>query len=112
MNNMSATDSKGSGGVSAFASEQANPQDLRAATLALSSRFAILELLAASEGAATFLARDKRAEPAALDQLVKLKVVSEHALRDRRKLELFYLEARAAAKLSHKNIIKAGEPEQ
>src|ERR1044072_9529860 len=111
MNNISATDSKGSG-VSAFATERANAQDLRAITLALSSRFTILELLAASEGAATFLAQDNRAGPAALDHLVKLKVVSEQALQDRKKLELFYIEARAAAKLSHKNIIKAGEPEQ
>jgi hypothetical protein len=112
MNNISATDSKGTGAVSTFAKEQANPQDLRAITLALSSRFTILELLAESEGAAIFLAQDKRAEPVGLDRLVKLKVVSGRDLIDRRKLELFYLESRAAASLSHKNIIKAGEPGQ
>jgi serine/threonine protein kinase len=39
--------------------------------------------------------------------MVVLRVLCEHLARDTRQIELFYLEAEAAAKLNHKNIVRA-----
>ena len=110
MNNMSLTESKGS--ATAFAKETPNLWDLQSISSVLYPRFTILDLLDESEDGAIFLAQDERARSEGRDLLVKLKVLSEQARLDRKKLELFYLETRAAAKLSHKNIIKTWEAEQ
>src|ERR1044072_4024930 len=110
MNNMSLTESKGS--ATAFAKETPNQWDLQSISSVLYPRFTILDLLDESEDGAIFLAQDERARSEGSDLLVKLKVLSEQAGLDRKKLELFYLEAGAAAKLSHKNIIKTWEAEQ
>jgi serine/threonine protein kinase len=110
MNNMSLSESKGS--ATAFAKETPNQWDLRSISSVLYPRFTILDLLDESEDGAIFLAQDERARSEGLDILVKLKVLSEQARLDRKKLELFYLEAGAAAKLSHKNIIKTWKAEQ
>ena len=107
---MSLIESKGS--ATAFAKETSNLWDLQSISSVLHPRFTLLELLDESDDSAIFLARDERAKSEGLDLLVKLKVLSEQARLDRKKLELFYLEARAAAKLSHKNIIKTWEAEQ
>lgn len=109
MNNMSLIESKAS--ATAFAKETPNPWDLQSISSALHPRFTILELLDESEDSAIFLARDETARSSGNDLLVKLKVLSEQARLDRKKLDLFYLETRAAAKLSHKNILKTWEAE-
>lgn len=90
-------------------------------TQVLSERFEILETIAQSEIHSIYLARDLRhsdfdshsdfdAEDGS--GLVRLKVLSESSAGDERQVKLFHLEARAAAKLSHENIIKTGEAEQ
>ncbi|HEX8183247.1 MAG TPA: TonB family protein, partial [Blastocatellia bacterium] len=82
---------------------------------ALSERFTILKTVTESENHALYLARDL-SNSAPGDQnsesLVMLKVLSEAASDSERLVSLFHLEARAAAKLSHKNIIKTAEAEQ
>ena len=110
MNNMSLIESKAS--ATAFAKEESNLRDLQSISSVLYPRFTVLELLDESETSAVFLAQDERARAEGRDLLVKLKVLSEQARLDRKKLELFYLEASAAAKLSHRNIIKTSEAEQ
>jgi serine/threonine protein kinase len=112
MNNISLSELKGSATASAFTQDQPNLWDLQSIARLLHPRFTVLELIEESEDGAIFLAQDERARSAGLNPLVKLKVISEQAALDRKKLELFYLEARAAAKLSHKNIIKTWEAEQ
>ncbi|MGA9771634.1 MAG: serine/threonine-protein kinase [Blastocatellia bacterium] len=97
--------------ASAFAKERSNLWDLQSISSLLYPKFTILELLDESADSAIFLAQDHRAESEGLDLFVKLKVLSEPARLDRKRLELFYLETRAAAKLSHKNIIKTSEAE-
>src|SRR5215212_140760 len=85
------------------------------AVAALSGAFEILEAVAESESHVLYLARDlAHPEAAAQDRssLVRLKVLSESAARDDRQVNLFQLEARAAARLSHENIIKAREAEE
>jgi TonB family protein len=82
---------------------------------ALSERFEILETIAESENHALYLARDlTRSEPAAQDHsdLVRLKALRTSAANDDRQVNLFRLEARAAARLAHENIIKADEAEE
>lgn len=76
----------------------------------LSSRFDSLRLIGGYGNATFYLARDRRANTQ--DGMVKLKVFSGHAESDSRQLELFRLEARAAAKLSHRNIIETSLPEE
>jgi TonB family protein len=88
----------------------------------LSERFTILETISESENHILYLARDlnlaRDLDPARdlgdsqpEDQLVRVKVLRESAANDERQLSLFRLEALAAAKLSHKNIVKAAEAE-
>jgi TonB family protein len=82
---------------------------------ALSERYEILKTIAESENHVFYLARDLTiSEPAAEDRssLVRLKVLRASAAGDDRQVNLFHLEARAAAKLSHENIIKADEAEE
>jgi serine/threonine protein kinase len=76
----------------------------------LSSRFDSLRLIGECGGAAFYLARERRAN--AHDGLIRLKVFSGNAESDSRQLELFRLEATAAAKLSHRNIVKTGLPKE
>jgi serine/threonine protein kinase len=77
----------------------------------LSGRFEPLKQIGGYGKAAFYLVRDRRADAAA-DEVVKLKVFTGHTESDARLLELFRLEARAAARLSHPNIIKASSPEE
>jgi serine/threonine protein kinase len=119
MNDRIATDSKATSAASAIAMQPSTGLDQQAIAALLSPRFTILELLEASGSDAVFLARDERegesregAESAGGDSLVKLKIIREQSPLDRARIELFYLEARAAAKLSHKNIVRTWEPEQ
>lgn len=112
MNNLSLIESKVSATASAFAKEPTNLWDLPSIAAVFYPGFTILERLDKSDDGAIFLARDERAKSPGFDSLVKLKVIFEHSQFDRKKLELFYLEARAAAKLSHKNIIKTREAGQ
>ncbi|HEX5734110.1 MAG TPA: serine/threonine-protein kinase [Blastocatellia bacterium] len=72
---------------------------------ALSDRFKVLKSLGASDACEFYLARGSGNEP------VVLKVLSGSAARDFRQRELFRLEAHAASRLSHKNIVKTGEAE-
>lgn len=112
MNNISLIGSEETGAGSALTKEQSNPQDLRAIASILSPRFTILQMLAVEDETAVFLAKENNGGSEGPDHIVKLKVVCEHASLNRKKLELFYLETQAAAKLSHTNIIKTGKPER
>ncbi len=114
MDNRIVTDSKATGAASAAIAMQNPTRPSRQEIAALlSPRFVILELLEESGDVAVFLARDEREnESTGRDCLVKLKVICEQTPLDRKRIELFYLETRAAAKLSHKNIIRTWEPEQ
>lgn len=112
MKNMSASDSEGLATAAAFRMKPENRRDLKSIVTALSSRFVISNLLDESDDRLIFLAKDLLAPASGPDNLVKLKVIADHPSFDQKKLELFYLETRAAAKLSHKNIIKISEPEQ
>jgi serine/threonine-protein kinase len=75
---------------------------------ALSSRFDFLKMVSVQGNAVFYHASDLLAGPR--DALVVLKVFSGHAAG--RQLELFQLEARSAAKLSHRNIIQASPPQE
>jgi TonB family protein len=81
----------------------------------LSEEFQILRELTKTRACSTYLARDLRA-PAGGDPdtagLVRLKVLSGPAAGDARQVELFRLEASAAASLSHRNIVKAESAEE
>jgi serine/threonine-protein kinase len=72
---------------------------------ALSDRFKFLKSLGASQACEFYLARGSR------NETVVLKVLSGSAARDFRQRELFKLEAHAASRLSHKNIVRTGEAE-
>ena len=81
----------------------------------LSERFEILETVIETETHVLYLARDlSRSGPDAQDgsDLVCLKTLSGDAAGDDRQINLFHLEARAAARLSHENIIKTTEAEE
>ena len=73
---------------------------------ALSDRFTIVEPIGTSDNVGLYLAR-----PAGGD-LVQLRVLSETLAGDAKDVELFYREARAAAQLSHENILRTSNPEQ
>ena len=71
----------------------------------LSDRFKVLKSLGSSDACEFYLARGNR------NETVVLKVLSGSAARDFRQRELFRLEAQAASRLSHKNIVKTSEAE-
>ncbi|HJQ69743.1 MAG TPA: serine/threonine-protein kinase [Blastocatellia bacterium] len=71
----------------------------------LSDRFKVLKSLGSADPCEFYLARGGRNES------VILKVLSGSAARDFRQRELFRLEAQAASRLSHKNIVKTSEAE-
>ncbi len=78
-------------------------------------RFTILERVGATERSTLYLAEDRKARKAASARsgdVIRLEVLSDLAAEDSKQLDLFYLEAAAAAKLSHRNIINSGEAEQ
>jgi serine/threonine protein kinase len=78
-------------------------------TEALSSRFTILKQVGESASARFYVARENHTRSA---DLVNLKVLRRDVVKDPTELVSFLLEARAAARLSHENIIKARGPEQ
>ena len=73
---------------------------------ALSDRFKILKSLGSSDACEFYLARET-----AGNSTVVLKLLSGSAARDFRQRELFRLEAGAASRLTHKNIVKTSEAE-
>ncbi|HSE97252.1 MAG TPA: serine/threonine-protein kinase [Blastocatellia bacterium] len=79
--------------------------DIRQVAAAVSSRFDVLELTGAYETCAFYLARDRK-NP---DLPVLLKVLSTEAASEPGYLELFYLEAEAAARLRHGHIIRSSK---
>ena len=81
-----------------------------AAADVLSNRFDSLRLVAARRDADFYLARERAAR--ADSGLIALKVLPRSATGDPHRLGLFRLEARAAAKLEHKNIPKSSPPEE
>jgi serine/threonine-protein kinase len=78
---------------------------LRRVSAALAGRYTVLKQLAGSESAEFYLAR-----PVSSGQgLVKVKVLSPRAACDVKKRELFRLEAAAASKLDHINIVRTSQ---
>ncbi|HXG90744.1 MAG TPA: serine/threonine-protein kinase [Blastocatellia bacterium] len=77
---------------------------------ALSERFELLKPAGIRGNALCYLAEDLQAMP--LNALVRLKVFAGQSDGDSREFELFNLESRAAAKLSHRNVLKASQIEQ
>jgi serine/threonine protein kinase len=73
----------------------------------LTERFNILKFLGTSGNSFCFAALDL-----ATERPVRLKVLSDDAAVDRTQKELFYLEAAAAAKLSHQNITRTTGAEE
>ncbi|MFP5260724.1 MAG: serine/threonine-protein kinase [Blastocatellia bacterium] len=73
----------------------------------LSYKFDILETLLADQDCEYYLAREVVG-----GGLTGLKALTPRAAHDIQKRELFYLEAYAAARLSHFNIVACGRPEQ
>src|SRR5215208_75007 len=102
-------------GAHSTAAAQKQKNDISSEIVAaLSERFTILETISESENHLLYLARDlqnSQTDDQGASRLVRLKVLGELAANDERQLNLFYLEARAAAKLSHANIVKASEAE-
>ncbi|HVG20118.1 MAG TPA: serine/threonine-protein kinase, partial [Blastocatellia bacterium] len=102
------------GRLTAAAQRQKNDAASEVAGL-LSERFEVLETLVESETHTLYLARDlSLPSPDAPEgsDLVKLKALSGPAARDDRQINLFHLEAHAAARLAHQNIIKTTEAEE
>lgn len=92
--------------------KQAVSEGSREISAALSGKYTLLKLIAASEMTNLYLARDHRGEQADSsggEQIVELKIMADDAARDPQQLELFYLESEAAAKLAHDNIIRSSE---
>jgi serine/threonine protein kinase len=80
----------------------------------LTERFEILKFLGTTGSSFCFVARDLATRKTLSDagRLVRLKVLSDDAAVDEVQKELFYLEAAAAAKLSHQNIARTTEAEE
>ena len=78
---------------------------IRRVAAALAGRYTILKQLRGSESAEFYLARPV----SSVKGLVKVKVLSPRAACDVSKRELFRLEAAAASKLDHINVLKTGE---
>lgn len=80
--------------------------DIERARLALGSGFGGLRSRGVLRGIEHYLAQDARGE------IVELRVLSARATSDVRARELFYLEAYAASKLAHVNVVTTSGPEQ
>lgn len=80
--------------------------DIERARAALAGSFGGLRPRGVERGVERYLAQDARGE------IVELRVLSARAASDVRARELFYLEAYAASKLAHVNIVRANAPEQ
>ena len=79
----------------------------------LRERFQIVRELAKTDIHSIYLARDLSRPAGAEDaRLIRLKVLSSLLADDSRQVELFRLEASAAASLSHSNIIKSARAEE
>jgi serine/threonine protein kinase len=74
---------------------------------ALASKYEVLELLSIDTRAEYYLARES-----GFSSPICIKALSPLAARDLRQRELFYLEAFAASKLSHFNIVRTGGPQK
>lgn len=81
---------------------------------ALSNRFVIEGDISKSETRLVYLARDLRPPTAGQvgDSLVRLRVLPKQLVGDHRQVQLFHLEARAAARLLHPCIPKTSEAEE
>ncbi|MEK6287209.1 MAG: serine/threonine-protein kinase [Acidobacteriota bacterium] len=84
--------------VAAAAAPVAEP-DIERVRRALANSFTVLKTLESDSEVERYLARDLRGGT------VQLKVLSTHAAGHARARELFYLEAQAASKLAHMNIL-------
>jgi TonB family protein len=97
------------------APESSRPDISAGVEAALSERFDIVTKLIDSDAYSLYLARDL-AHPGGIGQepcgLVRLKILAGSLASDRRQVELFHLEAKAAARLSHRNILKAAPAEE
>lgn len=107
--------SANSSSVAAPAQEPSGPDMGAQVGAALGERFTIVRNLVESDTHPIYLARDL-AHPEGLGPepcgLVRLRVLSGSLAGDRRQVELFHLEANAAASLSHRNILKATPAEE
>jgi hypothetical protein len=86
--------------------------DIRQVSAAVSERFDVVEHIGVCETAELYLARDIKAPAQGSpnpEPMVLLRVLRDQMARDPRQIEMFYLEAEAAAGLKHKNIVKASK---
>jgi serine/threonine protein kinase len=86
---------------------RASQADIERIAHALSYKFDILKVLGTDQDCEYYLARE-----VVQGNLTELKALSARAAHDAQKRELFYLEAHAASKLSHYNIVVCGKPEE
>jgi TonB family protein len=96
--------------VAAPSLQLATPETDEWVRAALGKRFDIVSRIAEHDAHFVYSARDLSAPDAT--GLIRLKVLRTTLASDNRQVELFRLEASAAAKLSHKNIPKSGEAEE
>ena len=92
----------------------ATPESDEDVSAALRKRFDIVSRLAESDTHFVYSARDLSRPPVGTDAtgLIRLKVLRTSLAGDNRQVELFRLEASAAARLSHGNILKTTEAEE
>ena len=101
------TSSIAASGTSPALANRSRSEDQPTVPATLTERFDILKFLGTSGNSYCFAALDL-----ATGRPVKLKVLSDDAAVDRAQKELFYLEAAAAAKLSHQNITRTTGAEE
>ena len=97
------------GAISTASKTPTNGGSVCDTTDVLSSRFDCLSLVSDRGGIAFYHGCDRR--DTADDRLIGLKVLHAHS-DDLRRLELFRLEASAAARLSHRNIVRSSGPQE
>jgi serine/threonine protein kinase len=101
-------------GTSPALANQLQRDDTASIDANLTERFEILKFLGTTGNSFCFVARDLATRNNLSDsgRLVRLKVLSDDAAVDEVQKQLFYLEAAAAAKLSHENIARTTEAEE
>lgn len=101
-------------GTSPALAKQLQRDDTASLPANLTERFEIVKFLGTSRSSFYFVARDLagRKTLSETGRIVRLKVLSDDAAVDEAQKELFYLEAAAAAKLSHQNITRTTEAEE